>query len=123
MKVVVDDDLSELHKITQGIAKKIAEDQSNIIIGYMGDLFKNHERMGDLGYSGAMTFINTIGSLIFCEIFKYSCFIGKQFTDSEHCRRDLFEEVHHGLRIYLDMAEISKTEYHGGIKKISIKDE
>jgi hypothetical protein len=120
MKVVPDEDLSVVHAHTQKIAKSIAKREAKKIIDIMIKHFKNDKKFGELGYMGIMTFINTVGTHLFCQMFEYSCYIGTQFKDADHSRRDLFEEVHAGLRILLDLPEISKTEYTGGIKKIMI---
>lgn len=119
MKVVTDDELSELHKHSQAIAKNLANGSAEQIIAYMEQIFANDKKIGDLGYSGLMTFINTVGSFLFMRMFIYSCKLGKKFPDAEHTTRDLFEEVHHGLRLYLNMPAINHKEYVDGIKKIS----
>lgn len=122
MKAVHDDDLAPLHKHTQAIAKKIAEEFSEKIINTIINSFQKDIKCHDLTYSGVMTFINTIGQNIFLQIFGYSCHIGRQFSQVEHCSRELFEEVIGGIRILADYHEINKKEYPGGIKKIEIKE-
>jgi len=121
MKVVHDNDLPHLYIYIQGLAKKIAQTQANDIIEQCKKLFHEDEKVGDLGYSGAMTFLNTISSHLFCHLFNFSCIVGKKFPDAEHSGRDLFEEVHHGLRLYLDMPALNHDEHKGGIKKIAGK--
>ena len=123
MKVVQDEDLSVLHKETQQIAKEISRFSTEEIIHRIEELFKENKYIRSLDYSGIVTFINTIGTHFFCHLFKYSSFIGRQFPDASHCERELFEEVHAGLRILLNMPEINKNEYVGGIKKIHLNKE
>lgn len=123
MKVVHDEDLSLLHSYTQPIAKKIAKDFSKKIIDEMTQYLAHDDKFGDLTYTGAMTFINTVGTNVFLRIFDFSCHIGKQFPDVGHCSREIFEELIAGLRIMANYPEESKTEYAGGIKKISIKED
>ena len=123
MKQVHDDDLSHLHKYTQAIAKQLAKNYADQVIKEAGIRFSKDDKFGDLNYTGAMIFINTIGSHIFLRIFDYSCYIGKQFPDTEHCSREIFEELLQGLRILGNYPEESKIEYPGGIKKVSIKED
>lgn len=120
MKIVHDDNLSELLKYTQNIAKKIAYNYSEEIRKLIIDLIKNDPKFGDLTYTGLMTFINTITTFILAEIFLYSCHIGQQFPDVEHSSRDNFEDIIRGLRHLVEMPEISKDEYLPGIKKIKV---
>lgn len=118
MKVIKDDDLSVKYKFTQTIAKDIAKEYYKQLEGDIIDLFKNDHKFGELDYSEMMTFINTIGTFIYCYVFKLSCNLGRQFPDVGHSSRDIFEETIKGIRLFLDMPEIDKKEYVNGIKKI-----
>lgn len=123
MKVVHDEELSLLHSYTQPIAKKLAADFSKQIIDQIGKYLAHDPKFGDLTYTGAMTFINTVGTSLLVRIFDYSCYIGKQFPDVGHCSREIFEEILAGLRILAEFPEQDKKEYPGGIKKINIKED
>ncbi len=121
MKIKADDELSPLLKYTQGLAKKIAKDHCEEIKELIVKLIKKDEKFNELNYSGLMTFINTIGQHIFCYLFTYSNYLGKQFPDVSHSSRNNFEEIISGFRLLLEMPEIDKKEYLPDIKKIHMK--
>lgn len=122
MKIILDEDLSVIYKKTQALAKKIADEKFCQIHGILSDILQNNTDVQELTYSGAMTFINTIGTQLFGKIFLFSCHIGKKFSDADHCKRDLFEEIVQGMRCLLDLPEINKDQHIGDIKKIHVGD-
>jgi|SRR5580698_8039764 hypothetical protein len=124
MKVVKDEDLSVLHSYTHPIAKQMAKKFANLIVTDIVHLLNNDDKFGDLDYGGTMTFINTLATNIFLQLFGFACHIGKQFPDVGHYSQDLFEEMIQSLRILTGYKEQDKKEYPiGEIKKINLKKE
>jgi|SRR5271156_3254231 len=118
IKIVDNENLSELHKHTQGLAKNFANQVSQQIIDHIKEVLNEDEKFGELNYSGIMTFLNTINTHIFIRLFNFTCILGRKFKDSEHCSPELFEETVEGLRVLLEFKKVNNKEYDNGIKKI-----
>jgi hypothetical protein len=121
MKIKKDENLSITHKYTFGIAKKIGDKASQDIIDYLIKLFKTDEVFGHLEFSGALSTILKVNSVIFFHLTEFAHFIGTHFPDCENNRDELFEEAIEGIREIAKLEKPNKKEYINGIKKVEVK--
>ncbi len=120
IKIKKDHELSGVEKY---IAKLVGDYSSVIctqIIEHLEKIILEDKKISNSNYSQLITFLSNVSTMIFANLFNFTCHVAKQFPDCEHCSSELLEDNLKGIRFLLDFHENNKNEkeYVGEIKKI-----